>query len=79
MGKNLFKGLFRKQNDSDPFEKGAPHDPQGKGSLARQRPCRQWASCPESDVLAETPYPYKTRFENEKGTNPEELIAAAHA
>ncbi len=30
-------------------------------------------------VLAETPYSFKTRFENEKGTNPEELIAAAHA
>jgi osmotically inducible protein OsmC len=24
-------------------------------------------------------YSFKTRFENEKGTNPEELIAAAHA
>jgi lipoyl-dependent peroxiredoxin len=33
----------------------------------------------ESGVLAETPYSYRTRFENEKGTNPEELIAAAHA
>lgn len=33
----------------------------------------------ESGVLAETPYSFKTRFENEKGTNPEELIAAAHA
>ena len=32
-----------------------------------------------SGVLAETPYSFKTRFENEKGTNPEELIAAAHA
>jgi lipoyl-dependent peroxiredoxin len=30
-------------------------------------------------VLAQTPYSFKTRFENEKGTNPEELIAAAHA
>jgi osmotically inducible protein OsmC len=30
-------------------------------------------------VLADTPYSFKTRFENEKGTNPEELIAAAHA
>jgi osmotically inducible protein OsmC len=30
-------------------------------------------------VLTETPYSFKTRFENEKGTNPEELIAAAHA
>ncbi|WP_407121910.1 OsmC family protein [Bradyrhizobium sp. STM 3561] len=33
----------------------------------------------ESGVLAETPYSFKTRFENEKGTNPEELIAAVHA
>jgi lipoyl-dependent peroxiredoxin len=33
----------------------------------------------ESAVLAETPYSFKTRFENEKGTNPEELVAAAHA
>ena len=32
-----------------------------------------------SDVLHETPYSFKTRFENEKGTNPEELLAAAHA
>ncbi|MFO1015477.1 MAG: OsmC family protein [Caulobacteraceae bacterium] len=33
----------------------------------------------ESGVLDETPYSFKTRYENEKGTNPEELIAAAHA
>jgi osmotically inducible protein OsmC len=33
----------------------------------------------DSEVLNETPYSYRTRFENEKGTNPEELIAAAHA
>ena len=33
----------------------------------------------DSGVLAETPYSFKTRFENEKGTNPEELIAATHA
>jgi lipoyl-dependent peroxiredoxin len=33
----------------------------------------------ESGVLAKTPYSFRTRFENEKGTNPEELIAAAHA
>jgi lipoyl-dependent peroxiredoxin len=33
----------------------------------------------DSGVLAETPYSFKTRFENVKGTNPEELIAAAHA
>jgi len=33
----------------------------------------------DSGVLAETPYYFRTRFENEKGTNPEELLAAAHA
>ena len=33
----------------------------------------------ESGVLDNTPYSFRTRFENEKGTNPEELIAAAHA
>jgi len=30
-------------------------------------------------VLTNTPYSFRTRFENENGTNPEELIAAAHA
>ncbi len=33
----------------------------------------------DSGVLSSTPYSFKTRFESEKGTNPEELIAAAHA
>ncbi len=33
----------------------------------------------DSGVLSKTPYSYRTRFENERGTNPEELIAAAHA
>ena len=32
-----------------------------------------------SGVLSSTPYSFKTRFESEPGTNPEELIAAAHA
>ncbi len=32
-----------------------------------------------SGVLHETPYSFGMRFENEAGTNPEELIAAAHA
>jgi osmotically inducible protein OsmC len=32
-----------------------------------------------SGVLSETAYSYHTRFEDGKGTNPEELIAAAHA
>src|SRR6266487_6891819 len=33
----------------------------------------------ESGVLKETQYSFSTRFENGLGTNPEELIAAAHA
>ena len=33
----------------------------------------------ESGVLADVPYNFRMRFESEKGTNPEELIAAAHA
>ena len=33
----------------------------------------------ESGVLNQQPYGFNTRFEGEKGTNPEELIGAAHA
>jgi len=33
----------------------------------------------ESGALSGQPYGFTTRFENEKGTNPEELIGAAHA
>ena len=33
----------------------------------------------ESGALKATPYSFSTRFENGTGTNPEELIAAAHA
>lgn len=33
----------------------------------------------ESAVLENTPYEFKSRFENGKHTNPEELLAAAHA
>ena len=33
----------------------------------------------ESGVLTDSPYSFSTRFENGKGTNPEELAAAAHA
>ncbi len=40
----------------------------GKGSITT-----------ESGVLRETQYSFTTRFENGIGTNPEELIAAAHA
>ncbi|MFL1405465.1 OsmC family protein [Marinobacter sp. M1N3S26] len=40
----------------------------GKGKLATQ-----------SGVLSDSRYGFQTRFEEEPGTNPEELIAAAHA
>ncbi len=33
----------------------------------------------ETGVLSDTPYSFSARFEEGKGTNPEELIAAAHA
>jgi osmotically inducible protein OsmC len=41
---------------------------QGKGTLSTA-----------SGVLKQTQYSFSTRFENGIGTNPEELIAAAHA
>jgi osmotically inducible protein OsmC len=41
---------------------------EGKGSISS-----------DSGVLSNTQYSFSTRFEDGKGTNPEELIAAAHA
>ena len=41
---------------------------EGKGTLSAA-----------SGVLKEVPYNFRQRFEDEPGTNPEELIAAAHA
>ena len=41
---------------------------EGKGTLSTQ-----------STVLSNTQYSYKSRFEDGVGTNPEELMAAAHA
>lgn len=32
-----------------------------------------------SGAIRETPYSFRTRFEDAPGTNPEELVAAAHA
>ena len=46
-----------------------------RGSLQRGRGDVTTAS----GVLKNIPYSYSTRFENAPGTNPEELIAAAHA
>jgi lipoyl-dependent peroxiredoxin len=33
----------------------------------------------QSETLKDTPYAFNTRFGDSKGTNPEELVAAAHA
>lgn len=33
----------------------------------------------ETGALSNVPYTFSMRFENERGTNPEELVAAAHA
>ena len=33
----------------------------------------------ESETLSNTPYSFSARFKDGKGTNPEELLAAAHA
>ncbi|UTA68817.1 MULTISPECIES: OsmC family protein [Emticicia] len=41
---------------------------EGKGTLTSQ-----------SQTLNKTPYSFVSRFENQPGTNPEELMAAAHA
>ena len=41
---------------------------EGKGTVSSQ-----------SGVLKDTQYSYKSRFEDGVGTNPEELVAAAHA
>lgn len=41
---------------------------QGKGTIST-----------ESGALSKAPFGFNTRFENETGTNPEELIGAAHA
>jgi osmotically inducible protein OsmC len=41
---------------------------EGKGDLTTQ-----------SNILSKTQYSYKSRFEEGTGTNPEELVAAAHA
>jgi osmotically inducible protein OsmC len=52
-----------------------------KGSAVWQGGLRdgKGAVSTESGVLSDTQYSFATRFEDGKGTNPEELIAAAHA
>jgi osmotically inducible protein OsmC len=67
---------------------GAPGDPAVKGQLMKRKASALWrgnlkdgkgAISTESGVLADTQYSFTSRFAEGKGTNPEELIAAAHA
>ena len=43
------------------------------------KPGRGQLSTPDSGLMDNTRYAFSSRFGDEKGTNPEELIAAAHA
>jgi osmotically inducible protein OsmC len=58
-------GVIMKRNASAVWQGGLKD---GKGTIST-----------DSGVLANTQYSFSTRFENGAGTNPEELIAAAHA
>jgi osmotically inducible protein OsmC len=63
---NFVNEEIRMQRKASAVWKGGLKD--GKGSVSSA-----------SGVLSSTPYSFTTRFENTPGTNPEELIAAAHA
>lgn len=59
------KGVQMKSKAHAEWQKGLKD---GKGTIST-----------DSGVLDKTQYSFSTRFEDGKGTNPEELIAAAHA
>jgi len=64
VGANLLEKFMKRKASA--IWRGGLKD--GKGSIST-----------ESGALKETQYSFSTRFENGIGTNPEELIAAAHA
>ena len=66
MGESNLNGEFKMESKANAKWTGSLKD--GKGILTSN-----------SGVLANTPYSFATRFEGAKGTNPEELISAAHA
>jgi lipoyl-dependent peroxiredoxin len=77
--------MSRPPADRDPF---LQEDEPEKEDAMKRHATAQWRGdlksgkgwlATESGVLSETPYSFTTRFEGEKGTNPEELVAAAHA
>ena len=61
------------------FRNGGLNDSQGESGMARHWSRRHRASFHRFRSTGRGPVFFKTRFENERGTNPEELIAAAHA
>jgi osmotically inducible protein OsmC len=64
--KEQFKSKYHMNRSAKAIWNGTIRE--GKGSLSTQ-----------SQTLDKTPYSFVTRFENQNGTNPEELMAAAHA
>jgi len=60
-------------------QKERHHATQSIGSVARRFERWQRLHSTDSGVLKQTQYSFSTRFENGVGTNPEELLAAAHA
>jgi len=65
VGRNCRSEELMKRNGSAVWQGGLKD---GKGTVST-----------DSGVLSNTQYSFSTRFEDGKGTNPEELIAAAHA
>ena len=65
-GVGLQAGIIINKRSASAVWKGGLKD--GRGTVSSS-----------SGALSNVPYNFSMRFENEKGTNPEELIAAAHA
>jgi lipoyl-dependent peroxiredoxin len=60
-------------------KKGSSHETQGVSALEGNSQGRQGHDLNRKRRLSDTQYSFATRFADGKGTNPEELIAAAHA
>jgi osmotically inducible protein OsmC len=61
------------------LNKGGSHETTSFSRLARKSQGWNGTVSTESGVLKQAQYSFDTRFESGIGTNPEELIAAAHA
>jgi lipoyl-dependent peroxiredoxin len=74
--------------DKDRTKRQVPNNPKQMEGLMQRTATAIWTGAvrdgkgsilTQSGVLSDSPYSFLTRFENAKGTNPEELIGAAHA